>query len=387
MTLPFLNPDTPDRIAERLAERLRETESRFQTMADHAPVLLWMAGTDANCNFFNAEWLKFTGRPMEHELGVGWAEGIHPEDFQDSMDTYIDCFNARRSFEMEYRLLRRDGEYRWILDRGTPRFAPDGKFEGFIGSCIDITDRKHMELELERAVRLRDEFLSIASHELKTPLTALKLQTQIVRNALDPKRSTSAETLSPEALDDLLEMTVRQINHLSELVEILLDVSRIGSGGLTLQPESVDLRLIVGQVLERLASQAQNARCEIHWDPGEWPIIGHWDGVRLAQVLNNLVGNALKYAAGAPLDVRLEVTEGNFARVTVRDHGPGIQPQDQERIFERFERAASHRNYGGLGLGLYIAKQIVLAHGGRLRVESAPAKGAAFIVELPLSPR
>src|SRR4051812_34225848 len=144
-------------------------------MADASPVLLWMAGRDALCTFFNQTWLRFTGRTLEEEWGVGWAEGVHFEDFQRSMDTYTAAFNKREVFEMEYRLKRADGEYRWILDRGTPRLAQDGTFAGYIGSCVDITDRKKLEISLRQAVRDRDDFLSIATHELRTPLTSLQL--------------------------------------------------------------------------------------------------------------------------------------------------------------------------------------------------------------------
>src|SRR6188508_1397183 len=122
-----------------LDARIEETESRFRTMADQAPVLLWMAGRDGLCDFFNQTWLRFTGRSLEEELGNGWAEGVHPEDFSRCMQVFLEAFVAQRPFAMEYRLKRHDGEYRWILDQGAPRFDGDGEFGGFIGSCVDIT--------------------------------------------------------------------------------------------------------------------------------------------------------------------------------------------------------------------------------------------------------
>ncbi|HEV3027985.1 MAG TPA: PAS domain S-box protein, partial [Planctomycetota bacterium] len=175
----------------RTEELLEESESRFRTMADGAPVLLWMAGQDSNCTFFNQGWLTFTGRPLELEYGSGWAAGVHPEDFQHCMHLYLNAFVERRDFRMEYRLRRADGQYRWILDTGRPRFASDGSFEGYIGSCIDITElrdsaaglrRLNDELEdrvllrtseLQRANQELEAFSYSISHDLRAPLRAI----------------------------------------------------------------------------------------------------------------------------------------------------------------------------------------------------------------------
>ncbi len=134
-----------------MTKALRESEERFRLMADSAPVLLWMAGTDTLCTFFNKPWLDFTGRTLEQEVGNGWTEGLHPDDFQRCLDMYLSAFEARRNFTMEYRLRRRDGEYRWVLGTGVPRFSPAGEFAGYIGSCVDITERKHAEERLADA--------------------------------------------------------------------------------------------------------------------------------------------------------------------------------------------------------------------------------------------
>lgn len=168
-------------IAERKqAEKaLRESESRFRHMADTAPVLIWMSGTDKLCNYFNQPWLDFTGRTMEQELGNGWAEGVHPEDFQRCLDTYMNAFDARQAFKMDYRLRRFDGEYRWVLDTGIPRYTPDGGFLGYIGSCIDISDRVSAE---EEVVKL-NQSLNRRIHELETLLEVLPVGIGIAEDA------------------------------------------------------------------------------------------------------------------------------------------------------------------------------------------------------------
>jgi PAS domain S-box-containing protein len=140
--------DIDDRVL--VEQELQESEARFRLMADHAPVMLWMAGTDAACSFFNQGWLEFAGRPVEQELGVGWAARVHHEDFQHCMDVFLSSFVVHQSFRMEYRLRRADGQYRWILDTGVPRYAPDGSFAGYIGSCIDITEIRDAREQLQR---------------------------------------------------------------------------------------------------------------------------------------------------------------------------------------------------------------------------------------------
>jgi PAS domain S-box-containing protein len=369
-----------DLTAQKLAEeRLAETQRRFQNMADAAPVLLWMAEPDGLCTFFNQSWLDFTGRTMEEEWGVGWAEGIHFEDFQKCMDTYSASFNARRVFEMEYRLRRRDGEYRWILDRGTPRYTPDGTFAGYIGSCVDITDRRRMESELRKAVRDRDDFLSIASHELRTPLTTLSLEIQSLKRALDkrPKGLPRNGRLERSA-----EVAENQINRLISLVEELLDVSRLASGRLRVEPTEFDLSDLVRDVASRLKPSLDAAGCALSVEARS-RAVGSWDRLRVEQVVANLVSNALKYGPGCPVEMSV-TRETEHACIRVRDHGIGIAPEDQRRIFQRFERAVPMSHYSGFGLGLWIAREIVAAHGGSIDVDSAVGRGSTFIVRLPL---
>jgi signal transduction histidine kinase len=234
--------------------------------------------------------------------------------------------------------------------------------------------------EAQEAVRLRDEFLSIASHELKTPLTPLSLKLQGLAREL----ARHPEAVPRRVVESYVEVGARQVKKLSELVGDLLDVSRITAGRLTLELEDVDLVPLVREVLARYETQAARAGATLHFEGADSPITGRWDRLRLEQVVTNLVDNAVKYGSGRPVHVRVESSVGG-ARLTVRDEGIGIASEYLPRIFGRFERAVSERHYGGLGLGLYITRTLVEALGGRVRVESEHGRGSTFTVELPVS--
>jgi PAS domain S-box-containing protein len=229
--------------------------------------------------------------------------------------------------------------------------------------------------EAREAIRLRDEFLSVASHELKTPLTSLKLQHELIARSLGPD--------SPKGMAARLAAAQRQVNRLASLVESLLDVTRIVTGRMTLELANVDLAVAAREAVERLSEVFAAAGCHVELQ-AERPVVGHWDALRLDQVLTNLLTNAAKYGAGKPVTVSVQ-GDGERARVEVRDEGIGIPPEDLPRIFGRFERAVSERHYGGLGLGLYISRHIIQELGGTVRAESTPGHGATFIVELPTS--
>jgi len=322
-------PPGPSR--ERLEQQIQETESRFKNMADAAPVLLWMSRGDGLCTFFNQTWLQFTGRSLEEEWGIGWAEGLHFEDFQRCMDTYADAFNQRQVFEMEYRLRRADGEYRWILDRGMPRYTPDGTFAGYIGSCVDITERKQLETDLRKAVKVRDEFLSIASHELRTPLTALMLRAERLYQTV--RRASAPDAADPDAerMARDSEVALTQVLHLVRMVDVLLDVSRIAEGPLTLDRDELDVGPLVAGVADRLKEPASSAGCPIRIDIRE-SAIARWDRFRIEQVVTNLLSNDIKYGAGQPVDLAVDRQNGS-ARIVVTDRGPGIEEQHHRRLF------------------------------------------------------
>jgi signal transduction histidine kinase len=229
------------------------------------------------------------------------------------------------------------------------------------------------------AVRLRDEFLAVASHELKTPLTPLNLRLQSLKRDLER----NGPAVDAARLKEHVTVLQRQCKRLSTLAESLLDVSRLEVGQLVLDLEYVDLSTLAREVASRFAGQSLRTGTPIQVSAVE-PVVGHWDRIRLEQVVSSLLSNALKYGSGRPVQVLVEqVSTG--ARLTVRDEGMGISPEHLPRIFDRFERAVSAEHFGGLGLGLYLTRHLVEAFGGTIRAASEPGHGATFVVELPLA--
>lgn len=251
----------------------------------------------------------------------------------------------------------------------------------------DLSDRKRSEREREMlyrdaldAIRARDEFMSVASHELRTPVTSLQLQVASLLREHRRERP-AGETVDPRKTIGKLETAARQIERLDRLIGELMDASRLAAGRVRLESEPVDLAAVVGDVVGRFAEDAAKASSAVSVATSG-DATGQWDRLRIEQIVTNLLTNALKYGAGQPIQITVEPS-GAIVRLVVRDHGIGIAPHDVGRIFERFERAVSTRAYGGLGLGLYIVRQIVEAHGGSVRAESELGAGATFVVELP----
>jgi len=360
---------------------LRAGEERYRHLLDVMPQSIWASDAQGRITFWNRAGLDYLGHEAGAVTGESLWSALHPEDRASVREAFEEGFARKEPFERQIRLRRAsDGTYRWHLARVVPERGSDGAgaeaITGWIATATDIDDQKKAEQVLREAIGLREDFLSVASHELRTPLTSLRLE---VENLLRFARRNAGQ-----AAGDVITRTERidtQAARLNHLIDELLDVSRIAAGRLELKIEEVDLVAVVDEVRTRLGDEAQRRGCVLDVR-GLERAVGAWDASRLDQVITNLLSNAIKYGAGKPVEITVDVT-GDRAVLAVHDHGLGIPAEDQDRIFRRFERAASSRNYAGIGLGLWIVKQIVEALGGTVSVDSRPELGATFTVELP----
>ncbi len=368
--------DITDR--KRAERALRASEELFRSFFDTAAV--GMAILDPGADRFlrvNARMGELTGYGLDELRRLSPIDLLHPEDrgpARVQLERLIE--GASSDYVRENRYIRKDGRVVWALVTGAVVRDQAGTPVRISSVVQDITALKRIEEDLREAVRARDDFLELASHELKTPLTPLQLHLELLGRRL------ASCGLEDERLGDELALASRQVSRLVSHVETLLDVSRVAAGRVELDLEPVDLAQLVRAVVDRHRPSARRAGSELVVS-ADRPILGRWDRARLEQVISSLVTNAIKFGQGRPIEIEARI-DGTAAILSVQDHGIGIEAGALGRIFNRFERAVSLRQFGGFGLGLFLARQFVEAHGGRIAVESRPGAGSRFSVVLPL---
>ena len=381
------------RLQKRLAaaEAEHEGDLQYRTLAEMIPQLVWICLPDGHCDFLSKQWVNYTGIAEQAQLGFAWLEVIHPEDRGHTLQAWQEAVAEPAPYDLEQRLRRHDGVYRWFKSRAAPVRDRNGQVTKWFGNCTDIDDDKCAEQEredllasertarseAERAVRVKDEFVTTLSHELRTPLNAIVGWAQfLLRDHSDP-----------EKLRKGLEVIDRNAKLQAQMVDDLLDMSRIMSGKLRLEVQRIDLGDVIENVMGSVqpAADAKDIALSVALGPaGE--VQG--DPARLQQVLWNLFMNAIKFT---PKRGRVSVqtaTIGSEVEITVSDTGAGIRSEFLEHVFDRFRQqdAGTSRHYSGLGLGLSIARQLVEMHGGHIRVASeGEGRGAQFFIRLPLA--
>lgn len=367
-----------DITEHKRTEAFRLSDLLVQSMVDYAVFLLDAKG---RVQTWNAGAERVTGYTADEILGQSISI-LHAQPGGNGLASLLDQAVAQGHVTDEGPWMRKDGQPIWRITEITAIRNERDSVDLFGTVTRDISERKRAEDERERllveqreALRLRDEFLSVASHELRTPVSALKLQAEILK-LLSQRPRGELESMLPPLINKIL----RQTDRLEKHVASLLDVTRLSAGRVELQLSEIDLCQIAETVVARFQEELGGTPAINLHAPSQ--ALGLWDPLRLDQVLTNLLSNAVKYGLDRPIDVWIE-SDAHEARIIVQDRGIGIAQEDQARIFQQFERAVSARNYGGLGLGLFIVRQIVQVMQGSISVDSRPGEGATFTVRLP----
>lgn len=407
--------------SKQAEQKLRESEQNYKTLADSGQALVWLAGIDKLCYYFNRVWLDFTGRTLEQEIGNGWVEGVHPDDLQNCLNIYTQAFDRRENFSMEYRLRRFDGEYSWILDDGCPRYNSQGEFVGYIGHCLDINKHKQIEQELlthrndlEELVRARTEeldkvnaflridiekekeiemmlknslakekelneiktrLISTTSHEFRTPLTSVLSSTELLLRY--------RKKWSDDKINVHFNRIKGSVQYLVSLLDDVLTLSRAERGIIMFNPRKVNLKILAKEYIEVARALIKNHKLNFNYKSKT--TIFSLDPKLIKFIISNLLSNAIKYSPmGGNIDLNISTEQKNLV-LEVIDEGIGIPSDEIDHVFQSFYRTKNAEEIAGTGLGLAIVKLAVDLHGGSISVQSKINKGSTFIIKIPKS--
>jgi PAS domain S-box-containing protein len=351
-------------------QALADSEQLLRNITTAAPTTLWMSDEAGQITYINQTWVDWTGHTYEQNLGTGWLQSIHTDDRQKVAEKLMGDHAPDTLYEVEFRLHHTDGTTHWCILNGQPQYNNNGSFSGYIGACIDITEQKLLQ-------RQKDDFIGIASHELKTPVTSIKAYTQVLEKML----------LKNEQIKEagMISKMDAQINRLTSLIGDLLDVTKINSGKLQFNDREFDFIPMVKDLVEDLQRTTEK-----HTLIENYTEIGmvYGDKERIGQVISNLITNAIKYSPQADEIIINTTIKDNHVNLCVQDFGIGISKDKLCKVFEQFYRVSGdmQHTFPGLGLGLYISSEIIKREGGKIWVTSSEGKGSTFCFSLPLSP-
>jgi two-component system CheB/CheR fusion protein len=361
---------------ERGEQQLRESEALFQALAKASPVGIFRADANGNYVYVNERWCEISGIAPEQAQGRGWALGLYRDNEARIADLWHQTVREGKNFQAEYCIQRPDGHITWVLGQGVPEKSETGETLGYIGTITDITQSKKNEQELVLLDQMKSNFIRMAAHELKTPITVVKGFAQLALR--DPRG------LSPQVLSSLAAVN-RGADRIVLIVNDLLDISRLQGGKVTYKLKPTNLGVLLREFVNSMAMTVEDP-ARIQLTSPDAAVVVDADSLRLEQVLSNLVTNAIKYSPkGGTIELSVK-QEGSRAVVSVKDEGVGIPKANQGRIFQPFYRAHAETplDFGGMGIGLFISSEIVKGHGGTLRFDSVEGKGSTFYFDLPL---
>lgn len=364
-SLQLLNDELEDRVKSRTRE-LTESEGRFRVIMATMPQIAWTNTPEGNITFFNKHWYVYTGLNEQQSTGWGWTKTIHPDDLSYASAQYKSILENDEEGEFETRKRRLDGQYRWHLVRMQPVMNEADETQLWVGTATDIDDLKNLQQQ-------KDDFISIASHELKTPVTSLKMSLQLLDRTKDNP--------SPSVAAKLIGQANKSLDRVGVLIEDLLNVSKLNQGQLHLNKTRFNISEMVNECCQYIRIESEYSIIT----EGDPKLEAVADAERIEQVVINFVNNAIKYAPlSKEIKIRIEKA-GEMARISVTDKGPGIQPEKIPHLFERYYRVDSQGvQFSGLGLGLYISSEIVKRHGGQIGVDTEVGEGSTFWFAIPL---
>lgn len=356
---------------------INKAKELYLKIFEEFPALIWRSRLDKLCDYFNKTWLDFTGRTYEQEFGNGWAEGVHPEDFDFCVQTYVTAFDKREAFLMEYRMKNKFGEYRWIRDFGRPFYDLDNTFLGYIGSCYDITQIKNSELSLIELNATKDKFFSIIAHDLKTPFNSIIGFSELLVDKVKEK--------DYNKVTEFAGIILQSSKKAMDLLINLMEWSQLQSGRMNFNPELFDISKLIGEVMLLLKGMTDQKSIIIENRLTKAALV-FADKEMISTVLRNLISNALKFTQPeGKISISAQSKDNNLV-ITVSDNGVGLS---EDRINKLFNISESYSTQGtnkekGTGLGLILCSEFIKKNQGIIWVESEIGKGSSFSFSLPL---
>ena len=377
--------DARDKAAHRQAEKaLMESEQNYRTLADSGQTLIWASGIDTYCNYFNSVWLNYRGQTLEQEIENNFVDTIHPDDMNHRMDIYLEAFHKKEKYSIEYRLLRNDGEYRWIQENGSPRYTSTGDFLGFIGQCQDINQRKQAELilqakneELQKVNVEKDKFFAILAHDLRSPFNTLLGFTQIMVEDFSE--------LKQEDIQKMAKAMRTSATGLYSLLENLLVWSGSQRGTTSFVPVQFSLKDIIQENLKLVQESAHAKRIEIAINISD-DLMVFADVNMIGSTIRNLVSNAVKFTPkNREICISAMSIPGNLIEISIKDSGMGMSEEMCRKLFQLNENIGRIGTEGEptSGLGLILCKDFIEKNGGQIWAESEENEGSIFYFTLP----